>query len=254
MNHCDQSMSLGIFSEAWAIAIITPIPKSGNLHMPTNWRPISIVPLVGKLTEKLCNQLLTMHLSTHDILCDEQYGFRPKRSTSTAIFNYMNNIINEINNRKIVGAIYLDYSKAFDSINHHILKLKLKDMGIPKKLYLWISNYLKNRKIETKLNNHISMSADLICGVPQGSVLGPSLFLCYINDLSLVTKNLGMSISLYADDAVLYCSNHESFFINERLETALHGVIDWCKNNHININIDKTKFCIYGTRANNINL
>ena len=96
----------------------------------------------------------------------------------------------------------------------------------------------------------ISATADLICGVPQGSVLGPTLFLCYINDLSVMTKELGMSISLYADDAVIYCSNHDSYFVKERLESVLSRVIAWCNSNYININIDKTKFCIYGTRAN----
>ena len=246
----NQSMSKGIFPDSWAIATITPIPKVGNKHIANNWRPISIIPIIGKLMEKLGNSLLTKHLDIHNLLCNEQYGFRPKRSTSTAIFNFIKNIIDEINNRKIVGTIYLDFSKAFDSINHTRLIYKLKDMGIPKKLLLWITNYLKNRKIRTKLNNKLSTTSDLICGVPQGSVLGPTLFLCYINDLAKMVKNLGMSISLYADDAVIYCSNHESFFIQNRLERTLSHVMNWCNNNYININIEKTKFCIYGTRTN----
>ena len=200
--------------------------------------------------EKLCNSLLLNHLELNNILCDEQYGFRPKRSTNVAIFNFLNNIINEINNRKTVGAMYLDFSKAFDSINHKRLLDKLKDMGIPIKLLSWIMSYLKNRKIKTKLNNCISATSDLISGVPQGSVLGPTLFLCYINDLANMTKNLGLSISLYADDAVIYCGNHDNYFIENRLELALYHVIEWCNNNYININIDKTKFCIYGTRSN----
>ena len=199
--------------------------------------------------EKLCNSVLTNYLDIHNILCNEQYGFRPKRSTSIAIFNYLKNIIDEINNHKIVGALYLDFSKAFDSINHIRLLNKLKDMGIPLKLHTWISSYLENRKIKTKLNNQTSTTSELICGVPQGSVLGPTLFLCYINDLAAMTKDLGLCISLYADDAVIYCSNYDSYFVNTRLELALQNVIEWCSNNYININIDKTKFCIYGTRG-----
>ena len=159
----NQSMSLGMFPESWAVAIVTPIPKAGNPHLATNWRLISIIPLIGKLMEKMCNSLLMRHLEFHSLLCDEQYGFRPKRSTSNAIFNFLKNIIDEINNRKIVGAIYLDFSKAFDSINHTRLQNKLKDMGLPLKLLLWIYSYLEKRKIKTKLNNHISSTADLIC-------------------------------------------------------------------------------------------
>ena len=204
----NQSISLGVFPESWAVAIVTPIPKTGNKHMVNNWRPISIIPLIGKLMEKLCNTILTTHLDLHNILCKEQYGFRPKRSTSSAVFNFLKNIIDEINNRKIVGAMYVDFSKAFDSINHTRLLYKLKDIGIPSKLYLWIMSYLENRKIKTKLNNCVSTTVNLICGVPQGSVLGPTLFLCYINDLAAMTNELGMSISLYADDAVIYCGNH----------------------------------------------
>ena len=129
--------------EDLAIATITPIPKVGNTHLVNNWRPISIVPLIGKLMEKLCTNLLNKHLEINNILCDEQYGFRPKRSTSLAIFNYIKSITEEINRKKIVGAIYLDFDKAFDSINHDLLIHKLSDMGCNKRLLFWIKNYLK---------------------------------------------------------------------------------------------------------------
>ena len=199
--------------------------------------------------EELCSNILKAHLDIHDILCPEQFGFRSKKSTSLAIFKYLKFITEEINNRKLVGSIYLDFAKALDSINHTRLVNKLSDMGFPKKLLLWIQNYLKNRKIKTRLNNSVSTTANLLCGVPQGSILGPTLFLCYINDIARLTRDLGVSISLYADDAVIYCANYEQFFLEERLKEALSKVADWCNMNFINLNIQKNKFCIYGTRA-----
>ena len=145
-----------------------------------------------------------------------------------------------------MGAIYLDCSKAFDSINHKRLLDKLRDMAIPIKLLSWISSYLENRKIRTKLNNCVSTTNSLICGIPQGSVHGPTLFLCYIHDFADITKNLGLSISLYADDAVIYGANHDAYFVQCRLEEALSHVITWCNSNYINIILKKPNFVYTG--------
>ena len=141
--------------------------------------------------EKLCSNVLKSHLDIHDILCPEQFGFRAKKSTSLAIFKYLKCITEEINSKKLVGSIYLDFAKAFDSINHVRLLSKLTwDMGVPTKLLVWIQNYFKKRKIKTRLNNNVSTTAELLYGVPQGSILGPTLFLCYINDLARLHKIL----------------------------------------------------------------
>ena len=244
----NQSLALGLFLDSWATAIITPIPKSGVRSLVNNWRPISIIPLIGKLLEKLCISMLNNHLDINNILCDEQYGFRPKRSTSLAIFTYVKNITEEINKKKLVGSIYLDFAKAFDSVNHNILLEKLSKMGVSQKLLNWIKSYLKNRKICSKLNNSISEPRELLCGVPQGSILGPTLFLCYINDLAKTIKDCGACIGLFADDAVIYCSNYDQFFVKTRLEQMLVEIQKWCTLNCINMNIDKTKFCLYGNR------
>ena len=111
-----------MFPEACSIATITPITKSGNKCFVNNWPTISLLPLIGKMMERLCTQLLNNHLINHNIVCEEQYGSRPEKSTSFAIFNYIKNItVEDINQRKIVGALYLDFAKAFNSINHQLL-------------------------------------------------------------------------------------------------------------------------------------
>ena len=122
-------------------------------------------------------------------------------------------------------------------------------MGIPWKLLYWIEDYLTDRCIRTKLNNCISSSRMLRCGVPQGSILGPTLFLCYINDLALTLKNLDANVSLYADDAVIYHSDNTYPNLKPNLEKLFSMMCDWSKCNYVNINIQKTKFCIYGYKS-----
>ena len=228
---------------------MTPIPKSGDLNLVTNWRPISIIPLIGKIMESLCNSILNNYLEMNNILCDELYGFRKHRSTGLSIFNYVKFITDKMNINNVVGSIYIDFARAFDSINHVTLIEKLIDMGIPWQLLYWIEDYLSNRNIRTKLNNCVSSSRKLLCGVPQGSILGLTLFLCYINDLVLVTRGLGVNISLYADDAVLYSSDSDYSRFKIHLESLLSIVLNWSQHNYINLNVQKTKFCIYGYRS-----
>ena len=125
----NQSITLGTFSESWKIATITPIPKTGDLSQVTNWSPISIIPLIGKMMESLCNSFLNNYLDVNNLLCDEQHGFRKNRSTSMAIFNYIKFLCDEMNKHRLVGCIYVDFTGAFDSINHERLIEKLKDIA-----------------------------------------------------------------------------------------------------------------------------
>ena len=199
--------------------------------------------------EKLCNSILNNYLETNHILLDEQYGFRRNRSTALSIFNYVKFITENMNNNKVVGSIYVDFARAFDSINHARLVEKLIDMGVPWKLVYWIEDYLCNRNVRIKLNNIVSSSRRLLCGVPQGSILGPTLFNCYINDLVLAARDLGTNISLYADDAVIFSSDSDCSRLKLQLETILSSVVNWSQSNYINLNMQKTKFCIYGYRS-----
>ena len=244
----NQSLQTGVFPDKWAQASVCPIPKAGDLHLVKNWRPISILPLPGKILEKICTKYLLNDLNLNNILSDYQFGFRHGLSTSHAVFHYTKGIIDGMNNKDTTASVYLDFARAFDSVNHAILLLKLHDMGVSQILIKWIKGYLCNRHILTKFNGHISPSRALLCGVPQGSVIGPILFLCFINDITRVAMENGTQISLYADDAVVYVTSHDQELIQSKLQAAVTDVGQWCNLNQINLNVSKTKLCCYGTR------
>ena len=158
----NQSIALGRFPDSWAIAAVTPIPKADTKDVVNDWRPISIIPLIGKMMEKLCTTILTRCLEDNGILCEEQYGFRQKRSTSLAIFNYVKCMTEEMNKKKMIVSIYIDFALALNFINHIRLISKLSDMGVPKILVSWIESYLGHRQICTKLNYCILSSKPLL--------------------------------------------------------------------------------------------
>ena len=244
----NQSLITGIFPDSWAIASVTPIPKTGNLSSVKNWRPISILPLPGKILEKICTRFLLEELRENEILCEEQFGFRAGLSTSHAIQKYVKYIIDGVNSKKVTATVYLDFARAFDSVNYEILLLKLRDMGISEILTNWISGYLSNRRMCTKYNDYTSDTKSLICGVPQGSVVGPILFLCYVNDITNVCFDASVKITLYADDTVIYSHSNDMLDLQHKIHRTLDNVSTWCVNNRINLNVKKTKPCCYGTR------
>ena len=244
----NQSLLTGIFPEKWSVATVTPIPKGGDLHNVGNWRPISILPLPGKILEKICTSFLLNELTDNEIISEFQFGFCRGLSTSHAIFHVVKQIIEGINSRNVTVSLYLDFARAFDSVNYRLLLAKLHDMGISLMLIRWIKGYLSNRRMCTKMNGHTSTVLPLLSGVPQGSIVGPILFLCYINDIVKVAYDCEIQISLYADDAVLYCTNSDRNILLHRMQHALDSVSAWCIANRINLNTKKTKYCIYGSR------
>ena len=231
------------------VAKVTPIPKGGDLRNVKNWRPISVLPLPGRLMEKICTKFILNELTVNNILSDFQFGFRKGLLTSHAIFHFVRQIAEGINNEKLTAAVYLDFARAFDSVIYIILESKLRCVGISNTLRRWVRGYLKNRKICTKFNGVVSGLEKLSCGVPQRSVIGPIFFICYINDIVEVAYKNHLHVTLYANDAVLYCTSENSVLLKNRLQNALDDTLLWCKTNHINLNIGETKLCRYGSRA-----
>ena len=169
----------------------------------TNWRPISLLALPGKLLEKVVHRQLFAHLCFHKLLSEKQHGFVTRKSTSTALQDFIAFTTTSINQSQICSGLYIDLSKAFDSLNHSLLLRKLNDYGIRSKASPWFKSYLENRFKKTLFNNVESSNKCISHGVPQGSTLGPLLYILYVNDCFDKVKNDESTIIMYADDTVL---------------------------------------------------
>ena len=166
-----------IFPTKWKIATVVPLYKGGSRLDVSNYRPISLLPLPGKILEKIVHKKISHYLEINDLLCNEQCGFRKERSTVHNIVSLTDSLLNAINNSDTSMAVFIDLKKAFDTINHSILLKKLEFMGIKGNLLLWITNYLHERSQKTIANDHLSNCLPITCGVPQGSILGPLFFI-----------------------------------------------------------------------------
>ena len=178
------ALDKAIFPDCWKTATIVPIFKSGDTHNVTNYRPVSLLPLPGKLFEKILLRHMNDFMEVCGTLTKDQGGFRKNRSTIDIVTQFTDDIFLWMNNKQTTLATYIDFSKAFDTVNHNIRLAKLEMNGIKGKTRDLIRSYLNSRKQRTMTNNKLSDTLAVNCGVPQGSILGPFLFLVYINDMS----------------------------------------------------------------------
>ena len=241
------SLSCNIFTPKWKEATVIPLFKSGTKTNVSNYSPISLLPLPGKILEKIVHNRLSLFLERNDLLCDEQNGFRRDRSTTQSIVKLTDSLFTAINNQEISIAIFIDLKKAFDTVNHSILLRKLEHLGIKGNLLLWISNYLHDRVQRTFVNDMLSSSLSVKCGVPQGSIIGPLFFISYINDVKLHVGDTG--IGLYADDTVIFSHAPDILTAQTTLQEKIDKFVGWSGMNALTINAQKTKFMIFGTRS-----
>ena len=237
------SLSKGVFPDKLKIARVTPIFKKGNNTLVTNYRTISVLPCFSKLLERIMYNLLYKFLLENNILYQKQFGFQNGHSTKHAILQLVNQITEAFSQGKYTLGIFLDLSKAFDTVNHNILLEKLIAYGIQYGNLKWFRNYLSNRKQFIFYDDFKREVKIVKCGVPQGSILGPLLFLIFVNDVINSTKILDPV--LFADDTKLFCSDNNIRALFDTANQELSQINDWFLANKLSLNVEKPNICYF---------
>ena len=240
---CNMSLSEGVFPEVCKVANVVPLFKSGDPMMFSNYRPVSLLCVLSKVFEKVMYSRLNDFLTLHKLLYKYQFGFRKKHSAYMALMILVDKLTKCLENGDSVVGVYLDFSKAFDNVNQEILLSKLDYYGIRGTALLWFKSYLSDRTQFVTYDGVSSKSRTITCGVPQGSILGPLLFLIYINDLNLVSKDV-MSI-FFADDSNLFLNGKNLSVLEEKLNSILINISEWLKVNKLSLNVKKTHVMIF---------
>ena len=238
------SLEKGIVPACMKTAKVVPIYKSKQKDQFTNYRPISLLPTISKNLEKIIHQRIYGFIE--NILYNSQYGFRPNHSTINALTEFTSEILNSTENKLTSIAVYLDLSKAFDTLDYNILLRKLHHYGIRGIALDWFRSYLTDRKMYVDYKGITSKEHNINYGVPQGSVLGPLLFILYTNDLPN-TLTVSKSI-LFADDTTIYYSHSNLNTLYTNLNKDLQILNDWFKTNKLSLNVSKTQYMIFNKK------
>ena len=244
---CNLSIKYSVFPTDCQIAKLKPLFKKGSTTLPKNYRPISLLPLISKIIEKVVHDQTQTFLDENKILYRFQSGFRKHFSTDSCLSYLNNKIATSFESGPHTGMILIDLQKAFDTINHEILINKLEFLGFSKNAVMWFKSYLSKRKFKVNLNKTFSEPGELLCGVPQGSILGPLLFLLYINDMPQAVK---CELLLYADDTCLIFQHKDIKEIENQLNQNFSFICDWFVDNKLSIHFgdDKTKSILFTSK------
>ena len=245
------SLNSGVFPNNFKMSRTVPIFKNGDHLNCDNYRPISLINTFSKILEKMVAIRLTNHLEINHLINKYQFGFQRKISTEHNLIHVVNFIGNALSEGKWCVGVFLDLKKAFDCVRHDILLKKLQKFGIKNNALLWFSNYLTGRKQCVDIDGVLSDSREINISVLQGSVLGPLLFLCFINDIFEATI---LAIYLFADDTTLIGKDDNLNNLISLLNTELNKLANWFRANGIMVNIKKTQYIVFHSRGKKINL
>ena len=248
-------LSTGIFPDRLKFSEVKPLFKKGEKTELSNYRPISLLPSFSKIIEKIMYKRLYYYLNENNLLANKQFGFREKSTMEMATQAFLNNILLSLDKKNLVGGLFCDLQKAFDCVNHNILLEKMKFYGITGTAYKLMQSYLDNRYQRTLItdskSDKVTSSWEHIRhGVPQGSVLGPLLFLIYINDFPLTISKLANSI-IFADDASIVISNTNQESFRNSINSTMIEIINWFQSNLLTLNCEKTHFLQFLTKKQN---
>lgn len=239
------------FPDCMKKATIKALHKKDDPDEISNYRPISILPTMSKIFERAATNQLVNHLEINKLLSRHQHAYRKGHSTQTCLVEVTNHMYKLIDQKKYVAIASLDLSKAFDSINHTLMLNKLSELGLSENTLLWIKSYLENRRQKTKFKHHTSAEDPVTSGVPQGSIIGPLLFLCFTNDIAEVFSNKCKILS-YADDTQLLLEATSLPSLIKKIEDIITTAQKWYTDNTMKNNIGKTEVLIINTRKENL--
>ena len=243
------SFNSGFIYQKFLTQMITPVHKKGSRSKPVNYRPISLTSHIIKIFERIVRDKLVNYLESNNLLHSFQHGFRHGHSCLSELLAHYDDLLTNLSQGNDVDVIYLDFAKAFDKVDHRVLLKKIRALGISGKLYKWIKSFLSNRFQKVVVDGAHSYITLVISGVPQGTVLGPILFLIYLNDINSSIEN-GSAIRSFADDSRLLkaiASSEDS----SSLQLDLQNVISWATTNNMLLHQDKFELMQYTTSLNN---
>ena len=245
-NLFNESITKGVFPDVFKHSYVIPLHKSGEVNNIENYRPISTSSFLAKIFEKLMFKRLSKFLVDNKIISSNQFGFQANKSTEDALLHFMDSIYKSIDNKKIFLSTFLDFKKAFDTVSHKVLLAKLFHYGIRGNSYKWFSSYLCDRTFSVNYKGFHSDCKISNIGIPQGTILGPCLFLIYINDITNVSNIL--KFILFADDTTVFYSDTNYINLFDVFNNELKFLDLWIRTNLICLNLDKTKFMIISNK------